>query len=129
MNGKSVGVVHFRQTIDGATYYIKDAPIDIFSNRHLDGRSLSDYFLASCEAIGGVHGDGTNGVFTNVLLYFHDYFLPVFAGDLKGLINLWKLIIRGIETDVHYWTDDLGNLALYLSHEKCFYWHSITAIL
>jgi hypothetical protein len=56
-----------------------------------------------------------------MLLNFHDDFLSVVTGDLKGLIDIWKFVFCGIETDVHHWTDDLGDLALYLSHEKCFF--------
>ena len=52
--------------------HVHDAPKRLLAYRDGDGVAGVGHFLAAHEALGGVHGDGADGAFTEVLRYFQD---------------------------------------------------------
>ena len=70
MNGLDVRAVNATQAVDVFSYYVEYPSFDLVARRHGDRRALCNHFLSTGKTVGGVHGDSTNGVFTDVLLGF-----------------------------------------------------------
>ena len=100
---------------------VHDAPENLRTNRHLDGVAGIDHFLAAHRAVGGVHGDGAHGLFTQMLGHFENQ-PPAFDLGFQGVENGGEFPLK---LHVHHGTHDLGNLAdvvlshLIYSHRTC----------
>ena len=115
MDGLSYSAVNATQTVDVLAHHVEYAALDLLANGHLNGVTHRNNLLAAGKTVGGVHGDRPNGVFSNVLLGFHNDFLTVGAGNHQGFINLRKSCgVR--EINVYNRSDYLCNLAFNRGH-------------
>src|SRR5574344_2024770 len=62
------------------------------SGRHLDGRTGIYYFQASLQAIGGVHRDAPDSIFSDMLLNLDDKFPAVFMPYFQRLMDVRKIL-------------------------------------
>lgn len=90
VNGIGTGTVQFAHTVNGVAYYIHQTAFDLVAYRHCDRAAQGVYFHSSLQTIGAVHGYRTDGVFTDVLLHFHNQAFAVVSSYLEGVVDGWK---------------------------------------
>ena len=106
MDGHNLLVSDGTALVDGLTNDIDDSAESFGTNRHLNGVSSVEHGLTANETLGGVEGDGTHVVASQMLGHFeHETVLG--ALDLKGVENGREF---AFELHVHDGTDHLGNL-------------------
>ncbi len=98
------------EPVDGMTDHIEQAAFDGISGGHGDGFSQCPHFHAAAQAVGGVHGDGADGILTNGLLGFEDEFFAVVARDLECIEQIGEVIFL-VEGHVDDWANDLSNVS------------------
>ena len=96
--------------VDGLTHHIEQAALDAFAGGHRDACSGGLDCHAAAQTFRRLHGDGANGVLTDVLLGFENQ-VAFSALDHEGVENLGKGNSLG-EADVNDWADDLCNGSL-----------------
>ncbi len=116
LNAVSFAVFGFddADVIHGLTNDVEDTTEDLLSNGHLDGvASVTDSHAAG-EALGGVHGDGAHGVFTEVLRNLKGE-VPLFiidggVGHLDGVVDVGD---AAVELNVDDGTSDLDDASAF----------------
>ena len=101
--------------VDGLTGHVEEAALDGLARRHTHGTAHYTHGHAALQTLGGVHGDGADGVLTDVLLALHDERGLTFPVHLEGFQDLGEGHAGG-ETDVHDRTDDLLDGTDVLAH-------------
>ncbi len=95
--------------VNRLTDNVHDPAQGLAANRCADLLAGIDNSLATLETVGGVHGDGTHRVFTQMLSNFkHQVVLTVIngrVGHFQGVINLRQL--TGLKLDVNNCADNL----------------------
>ena len=110
MNGAPLAKGTALDAVDGLTHHVEQAALDAFAGGHRDACAGGLDGHAAAQPFGRLHGDGANGVFTDVLLGFENQ-VAFGAFDNKGVENLGKgNPLR--EANVNDWADDLGNGSL-----------------
>eukprot|EP01083_Nonionella_stella_P273711 928758_1 len=97
--------------VDGLADHVDDAAEGLGSDGHLDGLAGVVALLAADESVGGLHGDGADGVLSQVLGDLEDEAL---AGgfDFEGVEDLGKLLV---ELNIDNGSNDLSHL----THTGC----------
>ena len=81
--------------IDGFSNDVDDTSKSQGSYRNLNGSSGIRTLLSTDKTVGGLHGNGTYGVFSKMLGYFENKtFASFFNLDFKGVENLGELLIE-----------------------------------
>src|SRR6056297_979705 len=109
-------LVQFTHSVDRITQYIEQTTPYLVSNGYTNGSPRGNYFHTTPDAIGGIQGNGTYGIFANVLLTFNDQLAAIFFFYFKGVINVGDLTARLFKAHVDHRTDDLYDFAFILSH-------------
>merc|ERR1719423_488704 len=94
--------------INGLTNDVDDSAKSLRSDRDHDGVASVIDDLASDQTLGTVHGDGSDGVLSQMLGDLQDE-LGLTVLDLEGIENLWESFI---ELDVNDGTNDGDNFSL-----------------
>ena len=98
--------------VDAFADDVHQAAVDVLRG-HGDHAAGGDHFHSAVQTVGGVHGDATHGVLTNVLFAFQNQLLAVFLAHFKCVVNVGQCDVL-FEVDVHNCADDLGNSPFYL---------------
>ena len=93
--------------VDRITRHIEHATQRFRTNRHRDGATGVCDLLTADHAFGGVHGQGPNGVFTEVLRDLKDQAVALVLG-FKGIQDRRKI---AIELNVYDGAQNLGDFA------------------
>ena len=96
--------------VDGLTHHVEQAALDAFAGGHRDACAGGLDCHAAAQTFRRLHGDGANGVFTDVLLGFENQ-VAFSALDHEGVEDLGEGNSLG-EADVNDWADDLCNGSL-----------------
>ena len=91
--------------VNWLTNHVHDAAKRHGANRHRNLRASVADWLATCQALGRVHSDRTDGVFAQMLRNFKDQAVAVIVG-FKRRQNRWQLASEG---DVDNSADDLAD--------------------
>ena len=75
--------------VDGLTHHIEQASLDAFAGGHRDACAGGLDGHAAAQTFRRLHGNGANGVFTDVLLGFENQ-VAFGALDNKGVENLGR---------------------------------------
>ena len=116
MDGEAIAFLNTTDAVDVLADYVEYTATDLLPGGHSNGLTGGDDFLTAGKAVSRVHGDGTNGVFPNVLLGFHDDFLAIGAHYHQGIVNLGKH--SAFKVHVDNGTDDLGNFSFQSGHNE-----------
>jgi hypothetical protein len=94
---------------------VQDAAERRVAHRHRDRRAGIGHGSAAHQTFGRVHGDGADGVFTQVLGNFQNQALAV-VGGFQSVQNRGQL---AVELHVHDGADDLRDLAFAAAFGLC----------
>ncbi len=114
--------------VDSLTDDVEESTSRVLAVRHHDWGAGGDGVHAAAETIGGLHGYASDGVLANVLLALGDEGIAVVACDFQGIVNLWKSVLGGVESDVYHRADYLDDLA-FLCHIMCMMWGLIICLV
>ena len=128
MDRKSPFLVEFGHSVNGIPRYVHQTPFYLVADRHRDGRTVRNGFHSSLQSVCRIHRYGTDRVFPNMLLDFHNQDFSIGAGYLHCVVDAGKcylffLVI--IEMDVHDRTDNLWDITFYFSHTISFFLNPI----
>ena len=88
--------VNWTSFVNGFSNHIDNTAESLGSDGDLDGSTGVGALLAADESVGGLHGDGADGVFSEVLGYLEDE--TVSGGfDFEGVENLGELLVELLE--------------------------------
>ena len=112
--GMRVLVLDGRAVVDRLADDVEDAPQALRADRHGDGPAGVAHHHPADEAVGGVHGDGADGVLAEVLRDLEREVVlgarDAGVGELEGVQDLRELALG--ELDVDDGADDLDHLAV-----------------
>merc|ERR1712183_410648 len=94
--------------VDRVADHVDDAAKGLLAHGDGDGEALILNNITPDKTLGTVHGNGPDGVLSEVLGHLEDE-LGLPADDGEGVEDLWEAIV---ELDVHDGTNDRDNLAL-----------------
>ena len=101
---------------------VHDTSQRLATHRHDDLSAGVFYCLTTNKAVGGVHGDGPNDIFTEMLRDFQHQIVEAVVdgrvGQPKGVKDQGEL--ARFELNVHNRSDDLRNLTDVLTHDSFF---------
>jgi hypothetical protein len=81
--------------VDRLSNDVDDTTQSLWSNGHLDGSPGVDALLSADETIRTFHGNGTDGVLSEMLGDLQDETLASLLHlDLKGIEDLWEFFIK-----------------------------------
>jgi hypothetical protein len=103
------------EAIDGFADYVKETSLDVVADRHLDGRAGIGHFHTPDESFGTFHGNGSNAVFTEVLLSFQHYPGAIGLYYFQGIQDVGQLCAGLIKGNIYNRTNDLGDSS-YVRH-------------
>jgi hypothetical protein len=79
--------------IDGLSNHVDNTSKSFGTDRHLDGGTGINTLLTTDKTVGGLHGNGTDGVLSQVLGDLEDKTIT-FGFNLKGIENLGEFFIE-----------------------------------
>ena len=111
MDGICSFLVELFHTIYGLSYHIHQASFDLIANGHGDWMPCKYDFHSPTQSVRAFHRYGSDGVFTDVLLYFHNQGSAILSLDSQCIVDAGKFQ-RGFDifpfkVDIHYRPDDL----------------------
>jgi len=106
MDRAAISFIGLRQTIDRITGNVKQAAVDLVTDRHSDRKTGIYYFHTTYQAFCRIHSYATNAVFAKVLLYLQYYFIAIIAGQFQCIVDLRKFVVAS-KVHVHHRADDL----------------------
>ncbi len=121
-----ISTVHIQSfhSIYRLSYHVHHASLYLLSRRHANGASRRNYLKPTLQTVGIVHGNTTNGIFTDMLLNFYYQFTAIRTFYDKCIINfrqhfLWIHTVC-VKKHVNHRSDYLRNMSFYWFH-KYFY--------
>ena len=114
MDGIFCRAVEVADAVDGVARHVEQTTLDLAADGDGDGLAQEFDFHAAHEAVGGVHGDGTHRVLTDVLLALEHHALAVGACHLKGIMDLREVGLATFEIDVNHRADNLSDLSFFV---------------
>ena len=103
--------VQITKSVDRFSYDIKDSASYLWTYRHFDRFEGVRHLHTSTKAICRVHGNGSYGILTDMLLNFHDKVMTIWSLHHKCVVDAWKVIflfrLGQVEMYVYDRTDNL----------------------
>ena len=110
MNGITIFVAHFSDTINRFSNYVEQTTFDLGTGWHLDGLAGIHNGHAPKKAFGSVHCNGADRVLAQMLLAFQDHSLTTGADNVKGVEQFWERV-AAFEGHIDDRADNLGDFA------------------
>jgi hypothetical protein len=109
VDGELLDTLNRTTLINGLANDVHDTAKSSLADGHEDGGTSVDDLLSTDETLGTVHGNGTDGVLSQVRGNLEDETTTVEVLDLEGVENGREVI--GVELDVDNGTNDCLDLA------------------
>ena len=106
----------FRKMVNGVTNDIEHAAFDLIACRNRNGVTKILHLYPSAQTVGTLHGNTSDGVFADMLLYFENQGLTVVTLYTESSINGRNGLFAALERNVDNRADDLSHCSKIGAH-------------